>query len=523
MQLRFPRLQQLWREIRELFQEGGWRPEQEISRLHKIVHFCVLVWRSFSRNRCPVRAASLAYTTLLALIPMLAIVMSITSAFLKSEGEEQIDHFIIHSVETVMPRAENSAHQIETNTNLNAETELGDTNDQAAADTNAQAAVTNNPAGPGAQRKLLRSFAQEEVVRSRHQLARSIHLFIRNTRSGTLGITGTLALIFTAISMLGTIETTFNDIWGVARGRSWFIRVVVYWSVISLAPMFLALAVGLASGSHSESARRLVVNTPLVSALVFRCLPVMLLMFALAAFYRFMPNTKVHWNAALVGGALAGILWHLNSLVSMLYVSRVVSNSRIYGSLGLVPVFMIGLYLFWWILLFGAQVAYAFQNRASYMEQRQVETIDQRGREVVALRVSARIARRFLRGEPPPTVFQMGKELNVPTRLIQELLQYLCAARLIVQTTDHEPAYLPARPLETITCHELLLALRTVRGQQLTTRSEPANSRVYAEFRRIEEAEREVAAGITLGDLAGTVAVQTAHGRSTGEQKSLTE
>jgi membrane protein len=402
--------------------------------------------------------------------------------------------------------------------------ELGGTTNQVAADTNAQASVTNNPTSPNAKRKLLPSFAQEEeAVRARRQLARSIHQFIRNTRSSALGITGTLALIFTAISMLGTIETTFNDIWGVARGRSWFMRVVVYWSVISLAPIFLALAVGLASGSHSDSTRRLVTSTPLVSALVFRVLPVVLLMFALAAFYRFMPNTKVHWNAALVGGALAGILWHLNSLVSVLYVSRVVSNSRIYGSLGLVPVFMIGLYLFWWILLFGAQVAYAFQNRASYMEQRQVETIDQRGREVVALRVSARIARRFLRGESPPTVFQMGKELNVPTRLIQELLQHLCAAHLIVQTTEHEPGYLPARPLETITCHELLLALRAVRGQQLTTRSEPANSRVYAEFRRIEEAEREVAAGITLCDLAGNVVIHTVQGRGGRDQKSLTE
>jgi membrane protein len=287
--------------------------------------------------------------------------------------------------------------------------------------------------------------------------------------------------------------------------------------------MLLALAVGLASGSHSQSAQRIITSTPLIGTLIFRLLPVVLLILALAAFYRFMPNTKVHWSAALVGGVLAGTLWHLNSLVSVLYVSRVVSNSRIYGSLGLVPVFMLGLYLFWWILLFGAQVAYAFQNRASYMEQRQVETIDQRGREVVALRVSARIARRFLRGEPPPTVSQMGKELNVPTRLIQELLQHLCAARLIVQTTEQEPGYLPARPLETITCHELLLALRTVRGQQLNTRSEPANSRVYAEFRRIEQAEREVAAGITLCDLAGNVAVQTAPGRERGEQKSLTE
>ena len=74
-------------------------------------------------------------------------------------------------------------------------------------------------------------------------------------------------------------------------------------------------------------------------------------------------------------------------------------NSKIYGSLGLVPVFMIGLYFSWLILLFGAQVAYAFQNRATYLEEKQVENINQRGREFVAFRLMTLIGRRFLPGE----------------------------------------------------------------------------------------------------------------------------
>ena len=64
-----------------------------------------------------------------------------------------------------------------------------------------------------------------------------------------------------------------------------------------------------------------------------------------AVIYVLIPNTKVHWDAALVGGLVGGVLFHLNNAVSVLYVSRVVSNSKIYGSLGLVPVFMVGLYL----------------------------------------------------------------------------------------------------------------------------------------------------------------------------------
>jgi membrane protein len=229
---------------------------------------------------------------------------------------------------------------------------------------------------------------------------------------------------------------------------------------------------------------------------------VTLLCLALALFYRTMPNTKVRWNAAVVGGLVGGILWHLNNLISVLYVSRVVSNSKIYGSLGLVPVFMIGLYLSWWILLFGAQVAYAFQNRGSYLEQRQVETIDQRGRELIALRLMAWIGRRFLQGEPPPSIIQMGKEFGVPTRLIQHLMETLCAAHLILEVSGQEPAYMPTRPLEQITCHDILLALRTSHAQQLTAHAEPTTSKIYGEFQRIEQAEQAVASSVSLRALA---------------------
>src|SRR5258706_15882692 len=114
-----------------------------------------------------------------------------------------------------------------------------------------------------------------------------------------------------------------------------------------------------------------------------------------------MPNSKVRWRGALGGGLVGGVLFYLNNVVSVVYVSRVVSNSKIYGSLGLVPVFMIGLYLSWLILLFGAQVSYAYQNRTAYLEEKQIENINQRGREFIALRCMTCIGLRFKKAEPP--------------------------------------------------------------------------------------------------------------------------
>jgi membrane protein len=210
------------------------------------------------------------------------------------------------------------------------------------------------------------------------------------------------------------------------------------------------------------------------------------------------PNTKVHFSAALVGGFIGGSLWQLNNVFGFLYVSRVVTNSKLYGSLGLVPVFMAGIYLSWFILLFGAQVAYAYQNRALYLQEKLAENVNQRGREFVALRLMTCLGQRFQRGLPPATTQEMSNELGIPSRLVQQVLRTLMAAHLVAEISGAEPAYTPARPLEAITAHHVLLAMRATQGQELVTRGEPAREEVYGEFARIQEAEKHAATAVTI-------------------------
>jgi membrane protein len=480
-----------------LLDERGPGALANFSNWQKFAHFWVLVWRSFTRSRCPVRASALAYATVLAIIPMLAVVMSITSGLLKQQGEDQIDQFIVKLVASVTPPATISTNSPSAEASLTAMPTNQAAGPEGLIETPQVRAVAER-AGETNANLPAASAETEQTVKAHRVIARSIHEFIQNSRSGALGVTGSILLIFAAISMLSRIEDTFNDIWGVARGRSWFMRVVLYWGVISLAPLLLIVALGLATGPHLEGTRRLITTMPFLSKFVFQVLPVVVLCLTFAAFYALMPNTKVHWRAALAGGLAGGILFHLNNLVSVLYVSRVVSNSRIYGSLGLVPVFMLGLYFAWLILLFGAQVAYAYQNRAIYFEEKQVESINQRGREFIALRLMTCIGQRFVRGEPPPSAVEIGEALAVPTRLVQQLTQTLSAARLVTEAAGAEPAYFPARPLENITCHDILLALRASQGQELATRDEPTRAEVYGEFHRIEEAERQAASSVTM-------------------------
>src|SRR5439155_16570198 len=212
MEKRTSRFRRRWAEVRAVWDESAFRSQTELSKLYKFVHFCLMVWRSFTRNRCPVRASALAYGSLLALIPMLAVIMSITSTFLKKEGEERIDEFITKIVASLTPPA-----MLETNavvavaiTNRNIET-LNQPTVSNPVGTASFPATTESPAhselqGVSDTETNLPPALAENVIRARKDIARRIHDFIQNTRSGALGVTGSIVFIFAAISLLSRIE-----------------------------------------------------------------------------------------------------------------------------------------------------------------------------------------------------------------------------------------------------------------------------------------------------------------------------
>lgn len=476
---RFARWKRLKSEAQEALDDRSIATKHEhLSRFQHLVHFWVLVSRGFVRNRCPVRASSLAYASLLALIPMLALVLSVTTSILKAQGEEPIRRFVEMLINQVTPYVESDAGQ---------------------------------PADD----------LQAKAAQAREEAVAKIHEFIQRTRSGALSATSAVLLLFVAISMLSRVETTFNDIWGVARGRPWHMRIVLYWTAITLGPVALISALGFASvgqlklASVAQSATALrplagILQSSFVTGLVSTFLPLVVLTVTFSLIYLLVPNTRVRFSAAVVGGVTSALAWHLNNKLSVLFVSRITSNAAVYGSLAMVPVFMIGLYLGWLILLFGAQVAYAFQNRQAYLQERLAEGINQRGREFAAIRLMTRLAEGFLRGERPPGTNRLASDCGVPTRLASEVLDTFCRARLLVEVIDREPGYLPARPLDRITLHDLLAALRTATGQDIETTAGDARDLLRACVRGIQHAEGDAAARFTLREIAEKLTAQRA-------------
>lgn len=477
--------------------EDGFSLETSLTKFEQFVHFWVLVWRSFVRNRCPVRAAALSYTTLLALIPTLAVAMSLSSFLLKSKGEEQIGAFIEQFIAYVVPDAPAPTNVYQEGFESFAPPPNGSPSGETAP-TNATSAVESsapNVPAPGDTSSLVHD---SRVVAAKERAAAQIKQFLQNANSGTLGTLGGLFLFWTAIMMLIRMEETFNDIWGVTQGRDWWPRITNYFFTIVFGPVLLIAAVGLTSGSHFQRTRNLLGLMPFFEPLISQLLPLVIISLAFALVYKLMPNTKVRFSAAFMGGLLAGTAWHIFNLLSLHLGSSAVNASKIYGGLALVPLLMVGLYVVWVIVLFGAQVAYAFQNRDSYLQERIAENVNQRGREFVALRLMTCIGQHFQRGLPPASVPHMSRELGIPSKLVQQVLQTLLAARLVVEVHGVEAGYAPARPLETINCHHILLAMRATQGQELTTREEPVREEVFGEFARIQAAEKAAATTVTM-------------------------
>jgi len=438
-----------------------------VHRFQKFIHFWILVVRSFIRNRCPIRASALAYTTLLALIPLLAVGVGISTSLLKNQGQEPIDQLIHKLVDEVAPQLG-----------------LMPMNDTGSAD------------------------ARAEVIKR-------ITDFIANVNSGALGITGTIALILVAVGLLSNIEKTLNDIWGVTRGRSWISRLVQYWAAITLGPLLMVLAIGLTLGGNLQTLQtRIMTWSPVLGKMFFGgfaiVAPYLLLIAAFMMIYMLMPNTKVQWKAAFLGATVGSILWNLNSIFNVLFASRVVNASKIYGPMGAVPVFLIGLYFSWLIMLFGAQVAYAVQNRRVYLQEVQADAVNQRGREFIAMRIMGLMGKRFVAGEKALTSTEMGEVLDVPTRLVHQIAHNLVLGGLLVEVSAAgalEVAYDPARPLEKITCYDILNVMRAGQGNELATREEPMRDAIRAQFDRIHNTEKEISGSITVLDLATKAAV----------------
>lgn len=174
---------------------------------------------------------------------------------------------------------------------------------------------------------------------------------------------GLLVLVYSAITLLVNIENSFNVICRSNHGRSWFQRVPLYWFVLTFGPVLAAIALWINTQAGDLFASYISWSWLHWCIVMFWNLFVAWI--ALLMLYRLVPTVKVQARPAMIGALVSAILLLMGKASLGLYFSHAVSLKQMYGSLGLVPVFMFWLYLMWLIILLGLQVAAIVQQVSS--------------------------------------------------------------------------------------------------------------------------------------------------------------
>ncbi|MDR5771277.1 MULTISPECIES: YihY family inner membrane protein [unclassified Caballeronia] len=258
------------------------------------------------------------------------------------------------------------------------------------------------------------------------QINTQIFNYLNQFAAKAKGLTtvGLIILFVTSVMTMMTIESALNVIWRVKKARPFAQRVMVYWAIITLGPILFGCSLSISSyvfahsiafaGSHN-------LMPPIVEwALTGVSLP--LTVFAFTIIYVFMPNCKVEWRDAVIGGLIAAVAFELGKRGFGYYVRRIPTYTAVYGAFAALPVFLLWVYLCWMIALVGAMVTSALPAiRIGQYHRRDFPGSDL----LYALEILARLVELRDEGKPGYTAMELAKmarcDLDTSTRLITRL------------------------------------------------------------------------------------------------------
>ena len=345
----------------------------------------------------------------------------------------------------------------------------------------------------------------DAVAAGSQEIVDNIVTYINNTNMTSLGAIGLLTLIATVITLLGNIEEAFNIIWGVRETRPLNRKFSDYLSVVVSAPLLMLAAISLATTLQSQAfVQWVVANVYLGKTLLngIRLLQHVSVWAALVFLYIFIPNTRVRFTSALVGGILAGTLWQIVQWCYIHFQVGVAKYNAIYGTLAVLPIFMVWIYTSWLVILFGVELVCAHQNIRMLRHDLRI-SVNHGMKELLALAILQAIAEKFHAGLPAFSIEELAEKLDIPVRLCRELLELLAVSGFLVQTAGSSPSYQPARELETIAVTDVLDSLKNFGGSWKIAGTSRGAELLRGILAKVDAGSAKALAGMTLKDLVG--------------------
>ncbi len=282
------------------------------------MNFLRSFFRSFMKKRLLLKAAALSYTSLLALLPLVAITFTVTNYLIMNVDPDQIDELLELILTRIVPQIELLSPSI--------------------------GAPANG------------TLTKVEIIEG-------IKSFISQIGSGEVGLVGASIFLFLAFSLLMTIEHSLNDIWNVSYGRSLPTRILLYTFILIIGSMLYLLAIFYTGTWQGSRLAETIQHIPFLTRTLQFFLPFVFCWVALCFLYFVLPNTRISLLPGLIGGVISGTFLQLNNVLSFLYLLNVATATRLYGKIGILPIILGGLYVSWLIVLAGAQFTKTLEDQ----------------------------------------------------------------------------------------------------------------------------------------------------------------
>jgi len=373
-------------------------PGRDQLRLHlrRRAQFLRILWWQLGNDKVLIRASGLSFATLLATVPLVAVLVALLTAF------SAFDQLTLR----------------------------------------------------------VRDFLLAQVLpTSQERIISYIDQFTANTSK--LGFIGFVFLVLTAILLLDSIERSFNDIWHVRASRRLVYKITAYTSVLVFATVLIGASVSISARIKSLLMVGSTIDVGLLTRIGSWLFPLLLSFLAFLLMYLVIPHARVRLASAVGGAGVAAILWEVAKSVFAISVGRSVQYSTIYGSLAVVPIFLVWLYITWLIILLGLEIAHTHQHFDALLRGRGRPLAGAGERVFLGLKVFTSIAHRFRSRHRPPLAVDLADELGAPVADVEEAVRLLAARGLVRQLADDGDGggVVPAGSLHRITVSEVVRAI----------------------------------------------------------------
>lgn len=398
-------------------------------KVARVVH---MVLRGFKEDECPIHASALTFSTLMAIVPILALSLALARGF----GDTNIARDKVKGVVqefTSRIRASDS----QTNYINGADILFG-------------ASHTN----------------QYEETMSGSQLAEEIEAIVDkgfdNAESisfAAIGGLGLVVLVWMVVNVLSRVEASFNKVWGVSSGRSLLRKFSDYLSVVFILPFLILLASSLPVVDFAtrfvDAETAAMIEAFIGSAFLKNVTVIVLTSLAFTFLIMFMPNTKVKLGAGLAGGLIAGILFVVWLWVCTGLQVGAVRSGKIYGSFAIVPILLAWVFVSWEIVLLGAESAFALQNYNTYKKEQRAKYASFNARLVLSLCVMAEAAGKMMKGGGCLDVTEFAAGNGIPVRFLNGVVDELVRQSYLAELADKRGCFVLLRSPTEIKVQEI--------------------------------------------------------------------